>query len=79
MKPIITKTETTTCDGMEITLVGEVFEQPVKRSQEYEIYSQIKILNDQGQPFHPGFSFPAMLSEHELESELAFYKRSMKN
>lgn len=77
MKPILTKTETTTCDGNEVTLVGEVFDEPVKKSQNYLIYSHIKILNDRGEMFHPGFSFPAIMTEHELDSELAFYKKSM--
>ena len=77
MKPILTKTETTTCDGTEVTLIGEVFDEPIRKSENHTIYSHIKILTERGEMFHPGFSFPAQMTEHELDSELAFYKRSM--
>lgn len=77
MKPILTKTEKTTCEGEELTLVGEVYDNVLKKSDNYTIYSQIKILNDKGEPFHPGFSYPAQLSEHELQTELDFHKRNI--
>lgn len=77
MKPILTKTEKTICGGEELTLIGEVYDSPIKRSETYMVYSHIKILNDKGEPFHPGFSYITQLSEDELQFELDFHKRNI--
>jgi len=77
MKPVITLTEKVELNGEELTLIGEVFENAVKKSENYMVYSQIRILNDKGEPSHPGFSYPKQLSEDELQFELDFHKRNI--
>lgn len=73
-KPIIKKEMTTTVNGQEITVVGEVFEEPIKRAESHgDIFSQIRILNDRREPIHPGFSFPKQNSEEEIEYEVNFH------
>lgn len=78
MKPLISKKETIDLNGQEITLIGESYEQPIKRNQEYMVYSQVLIKDWRGAQIHPGFSFVKPLSEEELQTELDFYKRSIK-
>jgi len=77
MKPVITLTEKVELNGDELSLIGEVFENVIKRSDNYDVYSQINIQDFRGAKVHPGFSYPKQLSEDELQFELDFHKRNI--
>ena len=79
MKPLITLTEKVEINGQELTLIGEVFENVLKRSDNYDVYSQINIEDYRRAKVHPGFSYPKQLSEDELQFELDFHKRNIQD
>lgn len=81
MKPIISKTETVELNGNEYKIIGEVFEEHDKRKAITEfgpIFSHINIRDWRGAQVHPGFSYPKKLTEDELQFELDFHKRNIK-
>jgi len=79
MKPLITLTEKVEINGQELTLIGEVFESVLKRSDNHDVYSQINIEDYRRAKVHPGFSYPKQLSEDELQFELDFHKRNIQD
>jgi len=79
MKPVITKTETVEINGQELTLIGEVYENVLKHSENYDIYSEINIEDYRRAKVHPGFPYPKQLSEDELQFELDFHKRNIQD
>lgn len=77
MKPILTKTEKVELNGNELSLIGDVFESPIKHSENHNVYSQINIQDFRGAKVHPGFSYLKQLSEDELQFELDFHKKNI--
>jgi len=78
MKPILSKTETTSINGEEIKLVGEVYEKPLKSSAAHgDVFSEINFLNWRGEKIHPGFSYITALSDEELDFELKHHARNI--
>lgn len=77
MTPIITKTETTTVNGITVKIVGEVFDSPVKKTETAMCYTVVKIQTEHGQPLHPDFSFAAMLDEEHLTKTVNYLKEEI--
>jgi len=77
MEPVLSKTVTTTVNGQTIKIIGEVFENPVKKTETAMLYTVIKIQDELGNTVHPDFSFAAMLDEEHLDKTVNYLKDEM--
>ncbi len=79
MEPILSKTVTTVVNKQLVKIIGEVFDEPVKKTETAMIYTVIKIQDELGNTVHPDFSFAAMLDDEHLEKTINYLKDEMDN
>ena len=79
MKPQITKQAIVNVKGIEIKVLGETYEQPIKdksNSEHGSVYSCVKLLNEFGGEIYANY-FKEPMGESELEHEVDYVAKKV--
>jgi hypothetical protein len=77
MEPVLSTTATTVVNKRLVKIIGEVYDEPVKKTETAMLYTVIKIQDELGNTVHPDFSFAAMLDQEHLDKTVNYIKDEM--